>query len=76
MESKPNRVAGVLVGCGLAGVVLFALKMFRVIDSPWWMVTIPFWAPFAVILLSLVILVVLKLVMRALSWLADAVKKL
>ena len=52
----------------LTGVVLMALKLGNVISWSWIWVTIPFWGPIAVIMLALSLIVVLKLLAKALGW--------
>ena len=41
---------------GLLGVVFVILKLCGEIDWPWWLVTLPFWAVFAFLLLAIVLL--------------------
>ena len=54
----------------LTGVVLMALKLGNVIGWSWWWVTIPFWGPFALLLLAAVILIIIKLFLILLGWVA------
>ena len=54
----------------MTGVVLMALKLGRVISWSWWWVTIPFWGPFALLLLAAVILIILKVFLILLGWVA------
>lgn len=54
----------------MTGVVLMALKLGNVISWSWWWVTIPFWGPFALLLLAAVILVILKVFLILLGWVA------
>ena len=41
---------------GLLGVVFVTLKLLGLIDWSWWLVTFPFWAVFAFLLLAIVLL--------------------
>jgi hypothetical protein len=54
----------------MTGVVLMALKLGRVISWSWWWVTIPFWGPFALLLLAAAILIIIKLFLILLGWVA------
>ena len=54
----------------MTGVVLMALKLGRVISWSWWWVTIPFWGPFALLLLAAAILIILKVFLILLGWVA------
>ena len=54
----------------MTGVVLRALKLGNVISWSWWWVTIPFWGPFALLLLAAVILIILKVFLILLGWVA------
>ena len=54
----------------LTGVVLMALKLGNVIGWSWWWVTIPFWGPFALLLLAAAILIIIKLFLILLGWVA------
>ncbi len=54
----------------MTGVVLMALKLGNVIGWSWWWVTIPFWGPFALLLLAAAILIIIKLFLILLGWVA------
>lgn len=67
MNEVNNTGKGIFL-CLLAGTVLMILKMTNRISWSWIWVTIPFWGPIAVIMLALILIVVLKLLARALGW--------
>lgn len=49
---------------GLLGIVFIVLKLTGYIDWSWWWVTAPFWAPIALILGILAVLVIIVLIAR------------
>lgn len=67
MNEVNNTGKGILL-CLLAGSVLMILKLTGRIGWSWIWVTIPFWGPIAVIMLALILIVVLKLLAKALGW--------
>lgn len=68
--NEVNNVGKGLVLIVLTGVALMALKLGNVISWSWWWVTIPFWGPFALLLLAAVILIIIKLFLILLGWVA------
>lgn len=66
--SEVNNVGKGIGLCILAGITLMVLKLGGIIGWSWWWVTIPFWGPFALLILALLLIVILKLVSKALDW--------
>ena len=63
------------VGKGLllflaTGAALMLLKIGRVISWSWIWVTIPFWGPFALLILIAILLIIIKLFSKLLGWVA------
>lgn len=54
----------------MTGVVLMALKLGNVISWRWIWVTIPFWGPFALLILIAILLIILKAFSKLLGWVA------
>ena len=54
----------------MTGVVLMALKLGNVISWSWIWVTIPFWGPFALLILIAILLIILKAFLKLLGWVA------
>lgn len=52
--SSSNSSSGIGI-IGLLGVVFVVLKLTKVIDWSWWLVTLPFWGGFAALLMFLAI---------------------
>ncbi len=52
MSERTNTGVGV---AGLLGVAFVVLKLCKVIDWSWWLVTLPFWAGLAVLAFILLI---------------------
>ena len=67
---------GIFGGCWVCGAVLIELKIAGVINWSWLSVTSPIWGPFALIFAALAVLLILKGILKALNWMAEAVKKL
>ena len=67
MNEVNNTEKGIFL-CLLAGTILMILKLTNYISWSWIWVTIPFWGPIAVIMLALILIVVLKLLAKALGW--------
>ena len=66
--NEVNNVGKGALLCIIAGAVLTFLKEMGYINWSWIWVTIPFWGPFALIMLALILIVVLKLLAKALGW--------
>ena len=54
MSSKNSNSNGIGV-VGALGVAFVVLRLTDVIDWPWWLVTLPFWAGIVVLLVVLII---------------------
>lgn len=48
----------------LLGIAFVVLKLCKVIDWSWWLVTLPFWIPFALALVVLVVLASAKMLLE------------
>ena len=68
--SDINNVGKGLLLILATGVAMMLLKIGRVISWSWIWVTIPFWGPFALLLLAAAILIILKLFSKLLGWVA------
>ena len=68
--SELNNAGKGLLLIFVTGVALMILKAGKVISWSWWWVTIPFWGPFALLLLAAVILIIIKLFLILLGWVA------
>lgn len=68
--SELNNAGKGLLLIFVTGVALMILKAGKVISWSWWWVTIPFWGPFALLLLAAVILIILKVFLILLGWVA------
>lgn len=55
MEKNKTTVSGGVSVLGLLGVAFVVLKLCKVINWSWWWVTAPFWIPFGVIMLLVVL---------------------
>ena len=65
--NEVNNVGKGALLCIIAGAVLTFLKEMGYINWSWIWVTIPFWGPFALIMLALILIVILKLLAKALG---------
>lgn len=68
--SELNNAGKGLLLIFVTGVALMILKAGKVISWSWIWVTIPFWGPFALLLLAAAILIILKLFSKLLGWVA------
>lgn len=68
--SDINNVSKGLLLILATGVALMLLKIGRVISWSWIWVTIPFWGPFALLMLIAILLIILKLFSKLLGWVA------
>lgn len=68
--SELNNVGKGLILIFVTGVALMILKAGKVISWSWIWVTIPFWGPFALLLLAAAILIILKVFLILLGWVA------
>lgn len=68
--SELNNAGKGLLLIFVTGVALMILKAGKVIRWSWWWVTIPFWGPFALLLLAAAILIILKVFLILLGWVA------
>lgn len=68
--SDINNVGKGLLLILATGVAMMLLKIGRVISWSWIWVTIPFWGPFALLLLAAAILIIIKLFLKLLGWVA------
>ena len=55
MKENKTTVSGGVGVLGLLGVAFVVLKLCKVINWSWWWVTAPFWIPFGVIMLLVVL---------------------
>lgn len=63
-EKVVYRGPGIL---GILGVAFVVLKLIGVINWSWWWVTAPFWGPFALVLVVLVIVGILLVIQELLN---------
>lgn len=68
--SELNNAGKGLLLIFVTGVVLMILKAGKMISWSWIWVTIPFWGPFALLLLAAAILIILKVFLILLGWVA------
>lgn len=68
--SELNNAGKGLLLVFVTGVALMILKAGKVISWSWIWVTIPFWGPFALLLLAAAILIILKVFLILLGWVA------
>lgn len=68
--SELNNAGKGLLLIFVTGVALMILKAGKVISWSWWWVTVPFWGPFALLLLAAAILIIIKLFLILLGWVA------
>ena len=68
--SDINNVGKGLLLILATGVAMMLLKIGRVISWSWIWVTIPFWGPFALLMLAAAILIILKVFLILLGWVA------
>ncbi len=68
--SELNNAGKGLLLIFVTGVALMILKAGKVISWSWIWVTIPFWGPFALLLLAAAILIILKVFLILLGWVA------
>ena len=68
--SELNNAGKGLLLIFVTGVALMILKTGKVISWSWIWVTIPFWGPFALLLLAAAILIILKVFLILLEWVA------
>lgn len=68
--SELNNAGKGLLLIFVTGVALMILKAGKVISWSWIWVTIPFWGPFALLLLVAAILIILKVFLILLGWVA------
>lgn len=47
---------------GLLAIVFITLKLLNVITWSWWLVTAPLWGPFALVLLTFILLLIFEVV--------------
>jgi len=69
MNELNNAGKGLLL-IFVTGVALMILKAGKVISWSWIWVTIPFWGPFALLMLAAAILIILKVFLILLGWVA------
>ena len=62
-SSSSSSSAGIGV-LGMLGVAFVVLKLVGVINWSWWWVTIPFWGGFALVIVIVGIVIILKLVTK------------
>ena len=74
--NKLNTGAKILGACFLSGLVLCAMRVAKVINWDWFIVTAPIWGPFALLFAALSALAILTAAARVLKWLAESVKRL
>lgn len=48
MDNKNTTASGGVGVCGLLGITFIVLKLCKVINWSWWWVTAPFWIPFGI----------------------------
>jgi hypothetical protein len=68
--SDINNVGKGLLLILATGEALMFLKIGRVISWSWIWVTIPFWGPFALLMLIAIMLIILKMFSKLLGWVA------
>lgn len=68
--SELNNAGKGLLLIFVTGVTLMILKAGKVISWSWIWVTIPFWGPFALLMLAAAILIILKVFLILLGWVA------
>ena len=68
--SDINNVGKGLLLILATGVAMMLLKIGRVISWSWIWVTIPFWGPFALLILIAILLIILKMFSKLLGWVA------
>jgi hypothetical protein len=68
--SELNNAGKGLLLIFVTGVALMILKAGKVISWRWIWVTIPFWGPFALLLLAAAIMIILKVFLILLGWVA------
>lgn len=68
--SELNNAGKGLILIFVTGVALMILKAGKVISWSWIWVTIPFWGPFALLMLAAAILIILKVFLILLGWVA------
>lgn len=68
--SELNNAGKGLLLIFVTGVALMILKAGKVISWSWIWVTIPFWGPFALLMLAAAILIILKVFLILLGWVA------
>ena len=68
--SELNNAGKGLLLIFVTGVALMVLKAGKVISWSWIWVTIPFWGPFALLMLAAAILIILKVFLILLGWVA------
>lgn len=68
--SEVNNAGKGLLLIFVTGVALMILKAGKVISWSWIWVTIPFWGPFALLMLAAAILIILKVFLILLGWVA------
>lgn len=65
---EKNGAAGTgITFFGLLGIAFIVMKIIKVIDWPWWLVLAPLWGPWAFVLVFIVIYVIFRLVVAALT---------
>lgn len=57
MSASSNSSSGGIGVFGLLGVLFVGLKLTGYIDWSWWLVTLPFWGGFILIIIALLIIV-------------------
>ena len=73
--SNSNAGSGGVGVLGLLGVVFVTLKLTGYIDWNWWWVTAPFWIPFAIIIVAIVVMLTLALASpKVADWLEGLAK--
>lgn len=68
--SELNNAGKGLLLIFVTGVAMMILKAGKVISWSWIWVTIPFWGPFALLMLAAAILIILKVFLILLGWVA------
>ena len=60
MEKSNNNSTGGLI-VGLLGIAFIVLKLCNVINWSWWIVTLPFWGGFALLMILLLIAIAMTI---------------
>jgi hypothetical protein len=66
--AQERSTSGGIGASGLLGVLFVGLKLTHYIDWSWWWVTLPFWAPIAVVLVLLAVMGITAATMAVVAW--------